>query len=586
MRRRGPDAQRFSSFRTHGMTVLLLHSRLSIIDVDPRSDQPFDTGGCILVYNGEIYNYVELREELKKQGVTFRTTSDTEVLLQCYLRYGERCVEKFEGMWAFAIYDSNRKTIFLSRDRFGEKPLWYLETEEGFYFASEIKCIAALSGRRLTVNTTHLLRYLVNGYKSLYKGEDTFYREIHRFPAATSLVLDLNGRQHFRRYWAPSILMERMSLEDAVDGFRERLLDAVRIRLRSDVPLAFCLSGGVDSGALVSIAAKVFGYDVMTFSIVDRDERYNELSNIEATIRDTACKHFVMEIPRNGFFERLSELIAYHDEPLATISYYIHSFLTEKIGAGGYRVAISGTGADEMVTGYYDHFNLHLYEMRDHPSYQKLRQDWERHIRPYVRNPFLMNPELYFENLSFRGHIYLNSDVFARLLKVPFSEPFVEEQYTNSLLRNRMLNELFHEAVPVILHEDDLNSMYYSVENRSPYLDSRLFAFCYSIPDEFLIRDGYAKYILRQAVAGILNEQVRTERRKKGFNASIHSLVDLSSSEIKNYLLSQSAIFDLVDKDAIARVLDMRPMPNSYSKFTFNFINAKLFLEQQRQPYP
>ena len=167
------------------------------------------------------------------------------------------------------------------------------------------------------------------------------------------------------------------------------------------------------------------------------------------------------------------------------------------------------------LPGYYDHFNLHLYEMRDHPEFDKFLNDWQDHTGNFIRNPYLKNPKLYFEDQSIRAHNHLNSNIFASFLVDDFSIDVNENIYTDSLLRNRMLNELFHESTPIILHEDDLNSMQYSIENRSPFLDVNLFEFVNSIPNEYLIRDGYGKFILRKAVDGILNDKVRLDRRKK-----------------------------------------------------------------------
>ena len=237
-------------------------------------------------------------------------------------------------------------------------------------------------------------------------------------------------------------------------------------------------------------------------------------------------------------------------------------------------------GADEMVTGYYDHFNLHLYEIRDNPEWKGYLNDWKMHTSGFVRNPHLRNPELYFRDSGFRKHIYLNNDEFRGFIKHDFTEEFCEENYTDSLLRNRMLNELFHECIPVILHEDDLNSMMYSIENRSPYLDRDLFDFAYSIPPEHLIRGGYGKYVLREAVKGILNDQVRLDRCKKGFNASFNSIIDLDDDRNLEFLLdSDSGVFDLLRRDKIESLLKMEFLPNSISKFLFNFLNTKLFLE-------
>ncbi len=581
MKNRGPDNQDWNAFEENGYHVVLLHSRLNIIDLDSRSNQPFTIGDCTIVFNGEIYNYLELRSEMEREGARFRTSSDTEVLLQYYLRYGETCVNYFEGMWSFAIYDQRQKKLFLSRDRFAEKPLYYLRTSDGIYFGSEIKFIKALSGRDPAVNITHLLRYLVNGYKSLYKTEETFFEGIEEVRWATNMVVGADLQTRTYRYWQPVYQPSaHMTVDDAIEGVRQHLFESMRLRLRSDVPLAFCLSGGLDSASIVSVAAKQLNYDVASFSIIEKDERYNEYPNIMATITDTECTHRLIEVSDQGSLERLGRLIAYHDVPVATITYYVHSLLSEAISNAGYKVAFSGTSADELFTGYYDHFLLHLYEMRKHPDYEHYLRDWQEGVAHYVRNPILRNPELYTVDPAFRDHVYDNSKEFQGYLKTDFREEFTETYFCDSLLRNRMMNELFCEATPVILHEDDLNSMCYSIENRSPYLDSRLFNFAYSIPSEFLIQKGYGKYILREAVKGVLNDQVRLDRKKTGFNASINSVVDLQNREVREYLLDEKAdIFNLLRRDKVMELFSLDRAPNHYSKFIFSFINARIFLE-------
>lgn len=582
MKKRGPDYQDHKHFQWGDRNIYFLHSRLSIIDLDERANQPFTMGDCTLIFNGEIYNYVELKEELKKKGIACRTSSDTEVLLRCYLLYGEDCVKHFEGMWGFAIFDKRKHKVFLSRDRFAEKPLYYYQSADGFYFGSEIKFIRSLMGRALTINKKHLVRYLAQGYKSLYKTEETFFNEIREVKYATNFIINGNLTAQAQRYWMPLCQIDtKMSMNEAIEGTRRRLLDSVKIRLRSDVPLAFCLSGGVDSASLISIAAKQFNYDVASFSIIDDDERYNEYDNIKATVDDTDCKSTFINLSCDNVLPRLRELIACHDAPVATITYFIHSMLSEQIAKSGYRVAISGMSADELFTGYYDHFLLHLNEVRNNDHYSRYLNDWERNILQFVRNPAFRNPDLYKERPDYRGHIYDNSLEFISFLREPFEEEFTEEIFTGNLLRNRMMNELFHENTPLMLHEDDLNSMFYSVENRSPYLDSRLFEFAYSIPAEHLIQDGYGKYILRESMKGILNDKVRLDRRKKGFNASINSLFDFSDKETRGLFLDPRApVYDLIDIDRVANLLDMNPAPNHYSKFLFSLINANIFLKE------
>jgi asparagine synthase (glutamine-hydrolysing) len=371
-----------------------------------------------------------------------------------------------------------------------------------------------------------------------------------------------------------------MSLDEAVEGFRHHLYESIRLRLRADVPLAFCLSGGVDSASLVSIAARVFGYDVAAFSISDHDPRYDERNNIRSTVDDIGCRHWILDIPREDTIDRLRRLICYHDAPVYTISYYIHSLLSELIASQGYRVAVSGTAADELVTGYYDHFNLHLYELRNHPDFERRLAEWHAGPGRFVRNPYLRNPKLYFDRCDFRDHIYLNRETFTAFLCEPVDEPFTEEIYCDSLLRNRMLNELFCEVTPTSLHEDDLNSMNCSIENRSPYLDSHLFDFACSIPSEHLIRGGLAKAVLRDAVDGVLNDRVRLDPVKKGFNASVLSLVDIHDSSTQSVLLDDGPVFELVRRDAIEAVLNQDTLPNSFSKFLFSFISTRLFLDE------
>ena len=578
MKNRGPDFQDHISFSNGDFFVTLIHSRLSIIDLDSRSNQPFFDEHCILVFNGEIYNYIEIRKELEGLGATFKTNSDTEVLIKSYLHFGENCVNKFEGMWSFALFDKIENKLFLSRDRFAEKPLYYYESGHGFYFSSEVKAIKKLLFNKLSINNNHLYRYLVNGHKSLYKTSQTFYKDIKELDFASNLVYSTNRTKTYK-YWKPKYCPKKMSEMDAVDGIKYFLKKSLSLRLRSDVPLAFCLSGGVDSASLVSLAAKELNYDVSTFSIIDSDQRYNESDNIKFTVNDIGCKNYQFKLEsKDDNLSRLENLVKYHDAPVATISYFIHSILSEAISSKGFKISISGTAADEIFTGYYDHFNLHLCEIRHNRDFKSYLSDWKSYPYKYIRNPFFKKHDLYFENPNFRDHIYLNNNQFADFLKHPFQENFSETNYSDSLLRNRMMNELFHEVVRVILHEDDLNSMYYSLENRSPFLDRELFEFAYSIPSKLLIKNGYAKYLLRESMSGILNDKVRLEREKKGFNASINSIIDFNNKQHIDYILDDSKVFNFVKKEKIESLLMKKEYSNSFKKFLFNFINVKIFL--------
>ena len=586
MDNRGPDARGtyFGTLREH--QIGLLHTRLSIIDLDERANQPFVHDDCVLIFNGEIYNYVELRDELKALGYGFRTTSDTEVIVQAYRRWGKACVDHFEGMWAFALLDRRAGSVMLSRDPFAEKPLYIMPYNGALYFGSEVKFLAALSGHKPAINIEHVCRYLVNGYKALYKPRTTFFHGVHELPAANSMILTGPTPVEPERYWSLDYEPEAMDGREAVERVRESLFEAVRIRLRADVPIAFCLSGGVDSTSLACIAAKHFGQRIHTFSIIDSDERYDEGDNIQAVVDALGCDHHVIRTTTEGFFPSLRELVAYHDAPVATITYYLHSFLSRSISEGGYKVAISGSGADELFTGYYDHYSFWLAEMRDRPDFECLLEDWRQSYGGFVRNPVLQDPLVFARNPSERGHIFLDQEIFEGFLARPFHEAFAEEHLCGNPLRNRMLNEAFHETVPVALHEDDRNSMFYSVENRSPYLDRKLADCLYSVPVEHLIRDGYAKWLLRASADGYVPDSVRLDKQKRGFNASIDSLIDRSDPDTIDQLLGPSPIYDVVRRETVEDFLRQDLTDNSFSKFLFSFVSAKTFLEHHQDWQP
>lgn len=583
MRHRGPDADGSAVYRIGETHVTFLHTRLAIIDLDPRANQPFERDGLALTYNGEIYNYIEVRGELSKRGHAFTTQSDTEVLLAAYREWGAACLDRLDGMWAFALLDTKHGEVLLSRDRFGEKPLYTWKVDGTLYFASEVKTLTALAGRAPEVNTGQLRRFLVNGYKCLGKSGETYFKDVDAFPAGSCAILKGAERPAAAPYWTLPTSIRETSFDDAVAHTRKLLTRAVETRMRADVPLAFCLSGGVDSTVLAAIAAKDMGRDIHCFSIIDSDERYDESANIDVMVKHLGCKHHQVHTSTEGFFDRLSRLVAQHDAPVVTISYYMHAFLSEAISDAGYKIAISGTAADEIFTGYYDHYSMWLAAMHDQPDtdFDRLVSDWQSGMGAHVQNPGLQDPRCFVRDPDQRDHITLDRDLFSSFLTEPFEEAWTEGVYTEELLRNRMANELFTEAVPVILNEDDLNSMMFSIENRSPYLDRALVEYLYSVPPRHLMGGGYAKRILREAAAGIVPDQVRLDTRKRGFNASINSLVDRNDPDTRDILLADSPVFDIVQRGAVEEFLTGDMASNSFSKFLFSFISTKLFLEQQ-----
>ncbi len=584
MKNRGPDSSGFF-FRDIGKknSVMLMHTRLSIIDLYERSNQPFIRNNVALVFNGEIYNYIELREILKKKGFKFTTNSDTEVVINSYIAFGENCVKHFNGMWSLAIWDMGKEKLFLSRDLFGEKPMFYYKNNQGIFFGSEIKFIKELSQDKFEVNYTRIANNLGNGYKSLFKNHETYFKKIFSLESASNLKIDKNLKINNSKFWKPKLNIDKnLTLQDCIKKSKHFLFKSIEKRLRSDVPLSLSLSGGIDSALLASIIDKEFGKRIKTFSIIDDDERYNESNNIDLIKKDLNHHNIKIKLSKKrlNFFKNLDSIVKYHDAPISTISSFISNFITKKVSKSKCKVIYSGVGADEIFSGYYDHFLLNFREIKNqkHNLNQELNF-WKKFNRESIRNENLKNFKLYINNPKFRGNIYetyFKNFSFLRKFK---NQKFHEMNYCNNLFRNRMMNEMFNEIVPVILFHDDLNSMMYSVENRSPYLDKDLFNFSLKVPSKYLIKDGYQKFILRSIAKNYLNSKVAFDRKKVGFNASIQSFNFDIVSKLKDLKHSKNEINDLIDIEKIVENIEKNGFPNHISKLVFSIFSINSFLK-------
>ncbi len=577
---RGPDGEGFYTHSIKKNSVAMVHRRLAILDLESRSNQPFIYKGTVLIYNGEIYNYIEIREELKRLGHIFKTSGDTEVLIHALYQWGHEALTKLEGMWAFAWYNEQDGSLLLSRDRFGEKPLYIWPHKNGIYFASEVKGIAALAEEWPKINNSRLLRNLVNGYKSIFKTNQTYFKDISSLSPGTFLKIDTKFNSTPKKYWNPKFKEEEnLSYLDSVEMIKESLINAVKLRMRSDVPLAFCMSGGVDSNSLISVASNVLECNVHGFTIVNTDERYEEQDLIRQAVKQLGIKHTEINLSKENFLSNLEKLVISHDSPVSTISYYVHWQLMEQVRKHNYKISISGTAADELFSGYYDHHLFYLASVfKNKEIFNESKRNWIKYVSPYVRNKFLKDPERFINDPDFRDHIYLGRDTSGNLKK-DFFEPFEEKEFKVSLLRKRMLNELFYESVPVILYEDDANAMHNSIENRSPFLDSKLFETSLKIPTQYLIKSGRAKSVLRDAMKNIVPDQILDSYRKVGFNAPIEGLLDTKDKAIKESILDNSSIYEIVKRKNIEEILNQDKITNETSKFLFSFLGTKIFLE-------
>lgn len=320
--------------------------------------------------------------------------------------------------------------------------------------------------------------------------------------------------------------------------------------------------------------------------MISKNKKYDESELINFSLKNIKTNHENLKINFSdcNFLKNLTSQISYHDAPVTTINSFLQFLLLKKIKKKNFRVCISGIGSDEIFSGYYDHHLLYLYEVRNNKKlFKDSLMNWKKIINPITQNPFLKDYKLYINDNKFRKHIYqyeyFKEKIFTKRKKVNF----IERKYVHPLMKNRMINELRNEIVPVVLKEDDLNSMYHSIENRSPYLDSNLFQECLNMPKEYYIKDGMAKWPLRKIIEGLVPEKIRLNKRKIGFNASIDEALDFSKKRNLDYFLSDSPIFDIIDKDQLKILLKKRRFSGVENNFIFSFISSKIFIEKYTQ---
>lgn len=584
MKCRGPDDQSYRKISFGKKNLHLFHSRLSIQDLNNRSNQPYIFSNYILIFNGEIYNFKELKKKLNKR---FKTLSDTEVILYYYDLYKEKCFEFFEGMWSIVIYDTKKEKIIASRDRFGEKPLFFLKKNNEILISSQISYINKILDNSQNFNSKKINNFLHFGYKSLFKNEETFFKNINYLEKSTIVTIEKNLKISKKKYWKLKLdnRVDQFSLKEHISNTKNLLIKAIDLRLVSDVPISLNLSGGIDSGAICSIASKVLGKKLETFSIIDSDDRYNESDLIKITAKDCGVKNNIVRLNNKiNFFDILNKSTEYNNYPVFTITDLIHYYLSSFIKKKGFKVSLSGSGADEIYGGYYDHYLMIFRELNlsDKKKLKEYVNIWKRDIQPNLRNKFFTKYNLFFKKHNFRGHVfdnYKNNKKFC-IKKVDYN--FKEEKYFSSLIKNRMANELFHETVPMFMHREDHNSMQFSIENRTPFLDTNLIEYLFSVKGSHLLNKCQNKYILRASLKGILNKDVLNKKMKSGFNASILNLFDFEDKNMINFLDQESEIYEFVDKSKIKNLIHNKNLlrENGYSKFLFSFLSLKTFMDK------
>jgi asparagine synthase (glutamine-hydrolysing) len=496
--------------------------RLAILDLSELGLQPMqiDNGDYWITYNGEIYNYLEICKELEGQGESFHTHTDTEVILRAYRQWGEDCVKRFNGMWAFAIWDRKQRKLFCSRDRFGVKPFYYFLQDSHIVFGSEIKQILAYPGVPRIADESIVLQYLEQGVQD--HSENTFFTGIRQLLPGHSMSIDLTKPSisaKIARYWELPITPENdMPEKEAAEQFLMHLQRAVNWRLRSDVPVGSCLSGGLDSSSVVMLASKAKrAKEFHSFSSCFNEAAIDEREYIQEVVCSSgATPHYVF--PQTaGFWDDLNCLIWHQDEPVGGTTVYAQWCVMRAARQAGIPVLLDGQGGDEILCGYRKFYIFYLWHLLKSAN-PRVVPEGVAWIRNVGQNPWKWSSAKRYIP-SFRGaKESLLSRVGNPELALANHESAQVSLGPGASLQQRQKDDLSCYSVPALLHYEDRNSMAHSIEARVPMLDYELATFAVNCRSSLKLRGGWTKWILRKAMRGILPEAVRLRKSKLGFS--------------------------------------------------------------------
>lgn len=530
MAHRGPDGEGFSAYDVSGTTVELGHLRLAIIDLDVRANQPFLSadGRYALVFNGEIYNYLELRRELEGLGCAFRTQSDTEVLLQAWATWQEDCLPRLTGMFAFALLDQVSGELVLARDPFGIKPLYVARTSGGWAVSSEIPPLLECPGVSRVADAASAYGFAVFGATD--GSEQTLFRDVRSFPAAHVARLPLGGGTiEPRRYWAPARTDRSWSFAEAASAIRASFLDSIRLHLRSDVPVGAALSGGIDSSAVVAGMRAVGGPDlrISSFSFVAPGHDIDESAWIALAADASRAESHAITASANDLAADLDDLVALQGEPFGSTSIYAQYRVMKLAREHGIKVMLDGQGSDELFAGY-------------RPYLASRFAEHLRAGRPDLAIAFLVRasrlPQAGARRIALQGLGALVPrglvPLARRLAGKPLTPGWLDANWlqargvhmqapgstTGTNVRDRLIDSLTTTVLPALLRYEDRNSMRFSIESRVPFLTTALADLAYACPASYLISDaGETKAVFRAAMRGLVPDAILDRRDKIGF---------------------------------------------------------------------
>jgi len=555
---RGPD----DAGIWHDTGIVLAHRRLSIIDLSPHGHQPMlsSCGRYVIALNGEIYNYLELRAELMQAGETFRSQSDTEVLLVAFRRWGPDCLAKLNGMWAFVIWDRREQRVFAGRDRFGKKPLYYRSVGRRMYFASEIKALLEVDAAPREVDVEALADFCAERVSD--HTDATFFRGIKQLPPAHYLWW-ADGSVAVSRYWTLE-LRERGDYERPDPEKLAWLIeDAVRLRLRADTPVGCLLSGGIDSSSVTCLAARGVppSSTLRAFSTV-HDPPVDEAKGIESVVKAYPQIRCEADQPTaQDFWRDLDGCLWHQDEPFGDASMLAHFRLMRVVRGAGIKVLLSGQGADEVFGGYPGHLWHYLGTRVRIGELRALVKCWRA---ASTRSPVpLSTAAVYSMPHPVEWRV---RRVRARLdldwLAPEFRETTVElhrgcRSLDASDPSDRVLHDaIAHRTIPAFLHYEDRNSMAFGVECRVPFLDYRLVQYAFSLPPAAKFEGGRTKALLRSAMAGVVPADILHQSRKQGYPAPLSEWLRAWDPDRRDRCIKAVASCALIHKAAWRKRLD------------------------------
>jgi len=545
---RGPDDEGFYFEKNFAFG----HRRLSILDLSSDGHQPMHyLDKYTITYNGEVYNYLEIKEELLKDGYEFYSHTDTEVILASYDKWGEDCVNRFNGMWAFAIYDKDKEIIFCSRDRFGIKPFYYTEVNSKFVFGSEIKQLLEFYEDRF-VNETILVDYLLYGLEE--HTNETFFKNIYKLEQSHNLIYDIkNNRFEIKRYFNIEFdqNLNNLNEKDSIHFIKNKLEDAIDLRLRSDVKVGTCLSGGLDSSSIAAIASKKYFEKTNEKFVAIHAKSIEKKTDESEFARDVAsyCNLNMIEVEPQleDITNSIEEVVYTQEEPFGGPSIFMQYFVMKKARESKCIVMLDGQGGDETLFGYEGYFSFYfaslLSKFRFIQYWKEIKslETFKVSKKRILRDSLIV---LYRNQLSFIEKLIRNKKTF---IKLKNDRKRLNHLFEFNDFKNFQIREIMIRNMPHLLRYEDKNSMRNSIETRLPFVDYQFVQSAVSINDRMKFKNGFLKYVLRKVVELILPKNIVWRTNKFGFEAPTDMWIDSHKDEMVNMIEKSDIINHAVE---------------------------------------